>query len=277
VVSLATRVARLTTTDSALQEQILREALFEAAHLDFASPPVGLGRRIQRLVRRRTGARDPFDELKRQSTALALRLLPAVRQRVLAARDPLAAAFSVAIAANALDVGIYPRIDERAIREALIAAANDPIDTAAFAAEAAAARDILYLADNAGEIVFDGLAIDLLGPPRVTLAVRGAPIFNDATLDVARSSGLTDSVVVIDTGSDAAGVIVRECSDEFQRHFASADLILAKGQGNYETLDDVNAPVWFALKVKCEPIARAIGRTIGDLVLWRRPGAINRT
>lgn len=271
MVSLATRVARLATPDRAVQEQMLREALFEAAHLDFASPPVALGRRVQQLVRRRTGTRDPFHGLKQQSTALAHRLLPEVRQRVFAATDPLAAALSVAAAANALDFGMYARIDEAGIRDALLAAAGETFATAAaFAEDAANARDILYIADNAGEIVFDGLAIDLLGPTRVTLAVRGAPIFNDATLDVARSSGLTDRVVVIDTGSDAAGVIVRECSDEFQRHFASADLIVAKGQGNYETLDREDAPIWFALKIKCEPIARAMGRGIGDSVLWRQ-------
>jgi damage-control phosphatase, subfamily I len=271
MINQAIRAAQVTSGDRDVQQRIVRHALAETVHVDFASQPVTAGRRVQRLVRRLTGNHDPYRGLKQRSTALALRLLPELRRKVLASPMPIGAALSVATAANALDFAMYADLDERAVRRALAHAAAQPIDGAlALAAEAATAREILYIADNAGELVFDGLVIDLLDRARVTLAVRGGPIFNDATLHDARVSRLTDTVLVIDTGSDLAGVVLDECSDDFRRHFASADLVIAKGQGNYETLDDVEGPIWFALKVKCPVIARAIGVAEGQCVLRRQ-------
>jgi uncharacterized protein with ATP-grasp and redox domains len=110
--------------------------------------------------------------------------------------------------------------------------------------------------------------------------VRGGPILNDATLADARAAGLTDTMLVIDTGSDVPGIVLKECSDEFRRHFQSADLIIAKGQGNYETLDEADAPIWFALKIKCPVVARAIGGVVGQSALWRhqpRAGSLRRS
>jgi uncharacterized protein with ATP-grasp and redox domains len=272
VVTQAARTARLASRDPGLQERIRREALGCTQGLSFAMPPVFAGRRVQRLIRRLTGEHDPYRELKQRSTAMALRLLPELRRRVLRSRMPLGAALSVAMAANALDFGIFANVEEDALRRALIDATADSTGQAvvAFVAEAAAAHDILYIGDNAGEIVFDGLVIDLLGPAKVTLAVRGGPIVNDATLEDARAARLTDRVLVVDTGSDLAGVSLGECSEEFRGHFASADLIVAKGQANYETLDEEDAPIWFALKVKCSVIARAIGGVSGQSVLRRQ-------
>jgi damage-control phosphatase, subfamily I len=276
VVNLAVRAARLTSSDPRVQQRILREALIEAAHIEFAAPPVLAGRRVQRLVRRLTGRHDPYRDLKRQSTALALRLVPEIRRRVHGSRMPLEAALAVATAANTLDFGIYAEVEERAVQRVLLKVAGEPIGegAAALAAAATTARDILYIGDNAGEIVFDGLVMELLGPAKVTLAVRGGPILNDATLEDAKAAGLAEMVLVVDTGSDVPGVILDECSDEFRRHFESADLIISKGQGNYETLDEADAPIWFALKIKCPVIARAVGGVEGQSLIWRRmPGA----
>jgi uncharacterized protein with ATP-grasp and redox domains len=268
-VNLASRAAQRVTSDRRVQQAILREVLREAARIDFNAPPVLAGRRVQQIVRRLTGAHDPYRHLKRQSTALAARLLPEVRRRVSGSPFPLGSALSVATAANALDFGIYSDLDERAVRRSLLKAAAEPMarEGTALAVAAAHARDILYICDNAGEIVFDGIVLELLGPAKVTFAVRGGPILNDATLEDARAAGVAEKVLVIDTGSDVPGVILDECSDEFRAHFDSADLIVAKGQGNYETLDAADAPIWFALKVKCPVIARAIGGAIGQCVV----------
>jgi uncharacterized protein with ATP-grasp and redox domains len=269
-VRLAVREAQLTSSDPQVQERIVRTALIEAAHVDFRAPPVVAGRRVQRLVRRLAGDHDPYRKLKRQSTALALRLAAELRRLVLESPVPLGAALSVAIAANTLDFGVYEDIDESAVRDSLTRAAAESLDGAVdFVREAAAARRILYIADNAGEIVFDGLVIELLEPGKVTLAVRGAPIVNDATLRDASAARLTDTVLVIDSGSDVAGVLLDECSDEFRSHYESADLIIAKGQGNYETLDQQDARIWFALKIKCPVVARAVGGVVGQRVLFR--------
>jgi uncharacterized protein with ATP-grasp and redox domains len=126
---------------------------------------------------------------------------------------------------------------------------------------------ILYLADNAGEIVFDRLLIKALPMEKITVAVRGAPVINDATLEDAETAGIRGIVPVIVNGSDAPGTLVKECSDEFRRAFDHADLIVSKGQGNYETLSGTTKAVFFLLTVKCPIIGADIGAPVGSLVI----------
>jgi uncharacterized protein with ATP-grasp and redox domains len=125
----------------------------------------------------------------------------------------------------------------------------------------------LYLADNAGEIAFDRLLVERISPGRVTLAVRGAPVINDATLADAQAVGLDKIVEVIDNGSDAPGTILDDCHSDFRRRFAGADLIIAKGQGNYETLSDGPGNLFFLFKAKCPVIADHIGQPVGTQIM----------
>ena len=148
-------------------------------------------------------------------------------------------------------------------------------DFARFKSEVDEAREILYLADNAGEIAIDRLLIEELGPERVTLAVRGSAVINDATIDDARAVGLHELVRVIDSGSDAPGTILEDCSVELRERFRTADLIVSKGQGNFETLSDIDTDIFFLLKVKCPVIATHIGLPPGTHALVRGSG--NRT
>jgi hypothetical protein len=101
----------------------------------------------------------------------------------------------------------------------------------------------------------------------VTYVVRSAPIINDVTMDDARFTGMTDQTRVIDSGSDAPGTLLPECSPEFKAAFENADLIIAKGQGNYETLHASDRPIVFMLNVKCPAVARHIGQEIGSYVI----------
>jgi uncharacterized protein with ATP-grasp and redox domains len=125
------------------------------------------------------------------------------------------------------------------------------------------------LADNAGEIVVDRLLIERLPAKHVTVAVRGSPVINDATLADAGYAGIPEVAEVIDNGSDAPGTILDDCSDLFRHRFDEADLIIAKGQGNYETLSEVDKDIYFLLKAKCPVIARDIGCPEGAMVLER--------
>ena len=135
-------------------------------------------------------------------------------------------------------------------------------------AEAAAkAERILYLADNAGEIVLDQLLIEQLPRERITVAVRGAPVLNDATMEDARSTGLTKLVRVIDNGMDAPGTLLDLCSAEFVAAFQNADLIISKGQGNFESLiDHCGANIYFLFMAKCGLVADRVGCPLGSFV-----------
>jgi hypothetical protein len=127
----------------------------------------------------------------------------------------------------------------------------------------------LYLADNAGEIVFDGLLIAQLPRDRVTLAVRGAPILNDATLEDARAAGLGEMALLVDNGSDAPGTLLDECGPVFREAYRQADLVIAKGQGNFESLSGEGGTIFFLFSVKCPVIADHSGHPQGTQVLLR--------
>jgi uncharacterized protein with ATP-grasp and redox domains len=133
-----------------------------------------------------------------------------------------------------------------------------------------AARSILYLADNAGEIVFDRLLIERLPAGRVTVVVRGAPVINDATRADAQVAGLDRIAEIIDNGSDAPGTVLEDCSAQFRERFESADVIIAKGQGNFETLSAAGANICFLLKIKCPVLATHTGIELGTQALIHR-------
>ena len=126
---------------------------------------------------------------------------------------------------------------------------------------------ILYLADNAGETVFDRKFLEQFPPGRVTVAVRGAPALNDATIEDARKAGLHRVAKLMDNGSGAPATVLSDCSAAFRRIFDEADLIVAKGQGNYESLSSSAANIYFLFRVKCRLVEGHCGHPMGSLVL----------
>ena len=263
--------ARMISEDPAVHREILSAVLRWASKADLNQPPPLMGQRIHRRLREITGEKDPYWHVKERQNRMALSLLPELRERVTEASDPLAVAVRLVIAGNVIDMGVYGHVAVSDVRRAVAAGL-----TVAFSGQqevfhrfSARAGNILYLADNAGEIVFDRLLIEQLGPARVTLAVRGAPVINDATLTDARAAGLCDMVTVIDNGSDAPGTMLADCSRDFRKCFATADMIIAKGQGNFETLSGTQSNIFFLLQAKCSVIADKIGLPVGTHVLWR--------
>lgn len=261
--------ASLATEDEAIRERILREVLAAASEMDLRQSPPAMAQRVHRRLRELTGQEDPYRAQKDRQNQTALEFYQRFRQIGDADRDGLERAVRLAIAGNVIDLGVKSNLADSEIHEAVASCLTEPLDgdIAAFAATIGAATRILYLTDNAGEIVLDRLLIERLPLDKVTVAVKGAPIINDATRADAEIAGITDLVPVIDNGSDAPGTILEDCSSAFRRQFAAADLIIAKGQGNYETLREVSAPLYFLLRVKCPVLARDLGCPIGRLVL----------
>lgn len=270
--------ARLVTPDEQIHEQVLREALLSAGGMDMCQPPVAMAQRVHRRIRELCRNGDPYRACKTRFNRLALDLLPALRQRLHELPDPWNAAVRLAIAGNVIDLAVNSGLSEAEARDSVCQSLSEPLEgcTEEFAARVREARHILYLADNAGEIVLDRLLIERMPLEKVTVAVRGLPVINDAVREDAEAAGLTDLVPVIDNGSDAPGTILGDCSAAFQQRFADADLIVAKGQGNYETLRDVSAPIYFLLRVKCPVIARDVGCPVGRMVLRRSAGVGDR-
>jgi uncharacterized protein with ATP-grasp and redox domains len=184
--------------------------------------------------------------------------------------DRLEGSVRIAIAGNVIDFGIYESFDlDRSLSESFHLPLSS-IDYHNFAQVAANARRILFLCDNAGEIVFDRVLIESLRDrgKEVTAVVKGSPVINDATLDDASAAGLAECAAVIDNGNDGIGTLLEACSQQFMDAYRSADLIISKGQANYETLvQEKDARTFFLFKVKCPVVARALNRENGDIVL----------
>ncbi len=263
--------ARRCTDAPEIHERLLREALALAVNLSFDSPPPVMGQLIHRRLRELTGQADPYRDAKQTANAFALQLYPALKQLVIRSGDPLATAVRLAIAGNVMDLGVKSGLTDSEIRSAIDEAVEGQVNSGAVEAlrqSILSAGDILYLADNAGEIVLDRLLIEQMPPGRVTVVVKGSPIINDATREDAEAAGLGDIAEIIDNGSDAPGTVLDLCSPSFRERFDAAELILAKGQGNYETLNECgHRHLFFLLKVKCVIIARDLRCRLGDMVL----------
>lgn len=269
----ALSTARMVSTDPAVHERVVREVLRWTVEINLNEPPPVLGQRLHRWLREITGLEDPYRAAKDRFNRLAMSLLPDLRATIKAASDPLAMAVRLAIAGNMIDMGVNVNVTESDVRQSIEEVLAEPLAGLqnGFRQAVTEARSILYLADNAGEIVFDRLLIEQIAPARVTLAVRGHPVINDATMTDAQQVGLHEIIEIIDNGSDAPGTILEDCSQDFIRHFTKADLILAKGQGNFETLSDEPRNIFYLFKAKCPVIAAHVGLPVGTHVL-AQPG-----
>jgi len=266
----ATEAARFATGDPSKHHEILRKTLLEAADFDFNSSPPEMAKRIHRIVRGVTKQDDPYHLVKKKYNQWAMEQLPVLRKKVKDSKNPLEVALQLAIAGNIIDFGINGDLHTDEIVKTIESALACKLDAEAvqqFEKEVTDAHKILYLTDNAGEIVFDRLLIEQLPARKITVAVKASPIINDATMEDAEFTGLTKLVEVIDNGSDAPGTILRDCSEQFKKRFSEADLVISKGQGNYETLCNSNKNIFYILKIKCKVLARSLNAEIGTLIL----------
>ncbi len=261
--------ARLATDDEEKQKAILLKVARELQNFSFDSTPIEMGRIIHRYIKEITGNVDPYRKLKMEYNELALNMLPQLREIVNEADDKLERALRVAVAGNIIDFGALTEFNlEDSIHHAL----NFDFaifDYELFKEKLSETDTVIYIGDNAGEICFDRVLIEVLNSmgKRVKFAVRGIPIINDVTVEDAEHCGIHEVADVINSGSDAPGTILKYCNDEFVREFFNSNLIIAKGMGNYETLSDEKAPIFFLLKAKCPVVARELGVSVGDIVL----------
>jgi len=261
---------RLMTGDESIHEQVVRNILRLAADLDMSQSPPVLGQKIHRVIRELVDMEDPYHKIKKHFNNLALTVYPELRKLIIGSEYPLMTAVRLAIAGNIIDFGVNSPLEELNLETAIsesLAAEFHSAQLEFFQDSVTKAEEIFYLADNAGEIVFDRLLIEQLQYEKVTVVVKGRPVINDATMKDAGIAGLTRIVEVIDNGSDAPGTILENCSDYFRDRFARADLVIAKGQGNYETLSEVNKNIFFILKAKCPVIARDLDCEVGEMIL----------
>ena len=271
ILNQAWNTASIATGDSWQHIEIIKQVARVIAQTDLELSPAENSKPLYDIVSRVTGRDDPYHELKQQSNEEALKLLPDLQRTVEQADNRLLSALHAAVAGNIIDLGIGPDYNLQH-DVALIMETAFAIDhTAAFRKELLPGRNLLMLGDNSGEIVFDRILIEELVRIglEVTYSVKSRPIINDATLEDAELVGIMEMVPVIETGSGHIGVNFDHASNEFLQAFESADLILAKGHGNYETCCDRPENIYFLLKAKCNVVARSLGVEKGAIVFKR--------
>ena len=262
--------------DGNKNDQVLRKVLHEMSKMDFNESPPKMGQLIHRIIRHYLGDGDPYRQIKKSCNSFGLKLYPEFKKRIVQSCNPFETAVRLTIGGNIIDYGVISNLDDSSVYDTIESSLKEQLssdDIKEFESAVNRATDILYLGDNTGEIVFDRLLIEQLLPRKVTFAVRGSPVINDVTIADARETGMTDIVEVIDNGSDAPGTILEDCSEAFRKRFENADLIIAKGQGNYESLSDIEKNIFFVLMAKCPVIARNIGCDVGELIL--KKSAVN--
>jgi uncharacterized protein with ATP-grasp and redox domains len=219
-----------------------------------------------RIIREETGIDDLYHQIKSESTRLALEIYPSLVNLIPASSGSLEQAIKISASGNVIDV---VHDDDYNLRDEVIRTVNQPLLGNGFDVFRKRIQEVdhlLYLGDNTGETVFDRVLIETLDIP-VIYAVKGGAILNDATYSEAVDAGLDRVATIVETGSRGPGTILSECSPEFQQLFRESDLILAKGQANYETLDREGDKVFFLLRIKCPIIGREIGYPTGNLVM----------
>jgi damage-control phosphatase, subfamily I len=261
---------KLATSDQELQERVIKSVLEDIAAADTSKPPAYATTFIHRKIRRMLGA-DPFSQIKSEYNKIALGLCTSLKSMMKESNDPLRTAVRLSIAGNVIDFGVFTSVDisgsiRRAVEEDL---ACD--EYKAFSSRLNDVQKVLFLTDNSGEIVFDRLLIERLVAEgkRVEAVVKGAPVINDSTIEDARESGLTEVCEVTENGSDCVGTIPGEITKEVLDKLMAAEMVISKGQANFETLADMDKEIFFLFQSKCEVISRELGVPEGSMLLMK--------
>ena len=276
LLSQALKSVRAATDDEAVQRQVVNAVARMIPELPVELKPPEIAQRGYRLIGEITGNNDPFHQAKAEANRAVLAIYPHLKQLVDQSSDSLFTACKLAIAGNAIDLG--PNFECGSIESIIDATIACPIPLAVdnysqFWSNLNGCRHLLYLGDNAGEIVFDRLLIEEIHcfkELEVYFVVREKPVIKDVTIDDALAVGMDRVARIVSSGSDAPATILSECSTELQQLYQSADIIIAKGQGNYESLEGGEGNIFFLLRAKCPLVARCLGVSVGDCILKRQ-------
>ncbi|MBN1299527.1 MAG: DUF89 family protein [Actinobacteria bacterium] len=272
IINQAILTLNLCNTDSITKRKVLQDLLKNLENIDYDLSPSENTDTAYDLISKYTGIKDPYSSLKKRHNEMALKIYPELEKILDKGKDSLYTAAKIAIAGNIIDMGISSshssQLDFNKIMENIknISLAID--DFTDFKDILMSSDNILYMADNAGEIVFDKIFITqiLKLDKNVKVSVKSGPVINDANKEDAVQAGIDKITEVLETGHNKIGNNPKYMSNAFLNEFKKADLIICKGQGNFETLDNTEAPVFFLLKAKCNCIADELGVNYLDIV-----------
>lgn len=249
-------------------QKILKTALDAAAAFDPELPPPTLARETYKIIADLSGKPDAYEQEKHLSTIAAKQLLETLLSEESIDLNDFETRVRLAIAGNIIDFGVNTQLNLDTAKQIILDSFEKPVNRdnmLRFQEKIESANNILYLLDNCGEAVFDKILMEPYGE-KITLCTRGFPVLNDVTRKELEMSGLNGiTKQVIDTGDYTPGITLEKSSGEFLSAFREADLIIAKGQGNYETLSDRPEPIIFLFMAKCLTVCKHLNDKINSL------------
>jgi len=271
IIGQTQRVADAIGADAVLREKIKQDVLAMSKDFDFAKSPPEVARAVYEHLAVLAGKKDLYDEVKRHSTEKAKTFVPFLREQITRAEDPFLTAVKIAVAGNVIDLAAEVTFDLDTEIDKLFHAPFAHDDVALLRQKLAAAKTLLYIGDNAGEHIFDALAIEafkaLFPHLEITYMTRGRPIINDVTYDEAVEDGLQRVAHLVDSGVDTPGFVYKRASEAARALFDGSDVVLTKGMGNYECLSpSPRKDLAYLLKVKCNVVSRSLGADVGSLI-----------
>jgi len=262
---LAKSALDLAEQDDVAQTVHVRQALAIASNHDPNTPPPSMAKAVFDYLHAALGEEDLYKQIKIDSHQQAMSIIEDLRALVYQGKDPFLEAVKIAGVGNIIDVA---HSEEYELWDEVVKQVGQPMlgdSPALFRQKLTENGELLYLADNVGETVFDRVLIEQLDVP-VVYAVKGGPAMNDATYEDAIAAGIDQVAEIVETGSTTPGTYLEDCSPEFRKRFSQAGLVLSKGQANYETLDNQGEKMFYLIRIKCPIVAREIGYPVGRLV-----------
>jgi len=262
------QVSRVATGVESSHLKALKRVSELITEMDMERTPPENSVAVYKAISEITGCADPYLEIKQQSNKQALTVLPEFQKEITGSSDPLATALRIAIGGNIIDYGAMHSFDVDAAMERCLKAPF-AVDHSQILLQNLRALEkgakVLYLADNSGEIVYDSLVVRELVDMglEVTVVVKSGPIINDALIADAQICGIDQIAHILENGTSCPGTPLDSCSDELLQAFEKADLIISKGQGNFETLSESRAEIYFLLTIKCSVVGEHLAQISG--------------
>lgn len=272
--NIVLRTLKIINKDEEFLFRNMKKAVDSISLVNIEQFPPELGGIVYKTIIESTEVRDPYKHIKRKQNDLILRNYYNFRKSVLNSKNPLFEAVRLAIIGNVIDFGINKVIDfTKDIKDSL----EKEIfinDYHLFKKELEFSKKILYIGDNSGEIVFDKLLItqikETYSDKKIIFVCRGAPIINDVLIEDALQVGIDKYAKVMSSGMKLPGTILKYANKDFVNELRNSDLVIAKGQGNFEGMEEEAIEnIFFLLKAKCNVVADYLRCNIGDLVIKR--------
>jgi damage-control phosphatase, subfamily I len=271
IIAQSKRVCDAINADKTLSANILRYVETALQDADYTLSPPIIAAPLYEEMGRLAQSDDLYKHQKQHASAQAKSYLPFLEETIQHSDDSLTAILKTAVVGNVIDLAAEVSFD---LHEAIMSVFHTPFahdDTQRLRTELSHAKRLLYIGDNAGEHIFDALAIrslqTLYPSLSITYMVRGNPIINDVTMSEAQEAGIDTLCTLMNSGVPTPGFVYELATDEARKSFDTADLIIAKGMGNYECMTPLRRTnICFLLKVKCSVVAASLDREIGDIV-----------